>query len=66
MNYNERLMNMVCDVVGMDDAIAVVKKTKNSFSIALYKINGTFIITENEKISAHSDFDELRWDGFDS
>ena len=30
MNYNERFMNMVCDVVGMDDAIAVVKKNKNS------------------------------------
>ena len=31
MNYNERLMNMVCDVVGMDDAIAVVKKLKIVF-----------------------------------
>lgn len=65
MNYNERFMNMVCDVVGMDDAIAVVIKTKNSFSKALYKINGTFIISENEEISAHSDFDELSWDGYD-
>lgn len=65
MQYIERFMKMAYEAVGEDESILVVKKLGQSCSQGLYRVNGSEIVSNNEVLVAHPDYDELCWGGFE-
>ena len=65
MQYMERFMNMVHEVIGMQDSILVVKRLGQSCSKGLYRIEGEIVKSNNEAFAMHPDYDELICEGFE-
>lgn len=65
MQYIERFMDMAHEVIGMEDSILVVKKSGQSCSQGLYRIEGNITKSDNEALTAHPGYNELVWGGFE-
>lgn len=63
MQYIERFMDMAHEVIGMEDSILVVKKSGQSCSHGLYRIEGNITKSDNEALTAHPGYNELVWGG---